>query len=62
MEEFRLKYGLPVGVSFGIYSATRGASAEQILDSADRAMYARKHSERGREAKPDCLNTRHIAS
>ncbi len=42
------KYEQPVGLSFGVYSAHGGANAEEVLDAADRAMYAAKLQRAGR--------------
>ena len=48
MAELSDKYEQRVGISFGVYCAAGGASGEQILDAADRAMYARKLAHPGR--------------
>ncbi len=36
------QYVQPVGLSFGVHCSRGGASAEQVLDAADRAMYSAK--------------------
>jgi diguanylate cyclase (GGDEF)-like protein len=48
MTELAERYQARVGLSHGVYCASGGASAEQVLDAADKAMYAKKLSRPGR--------------
>ena len=55
--------GTPVTASFGVASATDGATVERWLSAADRAMYAAKQAGRDRVAltEDDCPRTVRVA-